>query len=242
MEEEIVRLLAQADLALQTRNDFIAIAAHELKTPLTSILGYATLLYDRALPDLKDEDIALLSIVIAQAGKLNMMITTLLDISRIQQGRLSIQPFHSDLATLIREVVLQLQITTDHTLSMVIPDHLICLIDSPRIEQVVRNVLTNAIKYTRDEGVVSISLDRVGDEAILVVADHGIGIPAADLPHVFELFYRADNLGASVNTQISGLGLGLFVSHEIVALHHGSIILLSDGPHQGTTCIVRLPL
>lgn len=241
--EEIERLLGEAQTALRIRDDFLSVAAHELKTPLTSIIGFAQLLKHRAWDDLKPADRKVLQVVLHQSDKLNGMINAVLDVSRIAQGRLDIRKAPHDLAALVSQMCEQMQITTEHhTIASTLPDELPFSFDQSRIEQVVRNLISNAIKYMPDGGHVSLSLDHVGNEAILSVTDHGIGIPAEALEHLFEQYYRAENVGTNVNTGISGLGVGLYVSNEIVKQHGGTLTALSDGRYKGATFIMRLPI
>ena len=241
--QEMERLLKQAEEALRIRDNFLSVAAHELKTPLTSVIGFAQLLKHRAWGNLSEADQKVLQVVLHQSDKLSAMIDAVLDVSRISQGRLDIRRQDCDLAALVSTMCTQMQITTEHhTIQCDIPKRLPCSIDQKRIEQVVRNLLSNAIKYMPDGGLVSLSLNRVADEAILTVTDHGIGIPAEALEHLFEQYYRAENVGTNVNTAISGLGVGLYVSSEIVKQHGGTITALSDGRYRGATFIVRLPV
>jgi signal transduction histidine kinase len=136
-----------------------------------------------------------------------------------------------------------MQITSEvHVVSSMTPDNLLCQMDEHRIEQVIRNLLSNAIKYMPHGGPCSIVLEQVGNEAVITVTDDGIGIPKESLPHLFNQYYRADNVGTNINTAISGLGVGLYVSSEIVKQHGGTITALSDGLYKGATFIVRLPL
>lgn len=242
-QEEMERLLLQAQEALRIRDDFLSIAAHELKTPLTSIIGYAQLLEHRSMRSLSADDQRVLRVVLNQSDKLNAMINALLDVSRIQQGRLEIRRHTCDLALLVQQVVDQMQMTTEqHIIKVELPPSLICSLDGNRIEQVIRNLLSNAIKYEPDGGEVFVLLTHNDKEAMLTVIDHGIGIPPEAIPHLFEQYYRAENVGPKVNTAISGLGVGLYVSSEIVKQHGGTITAISDGKHRGATFVVRLPL
>jgi signal transduction histidine kinase len=238
---------AEAEAAVRLRDVFFSVAAHELKTPLTSLLGQAQLLLRRiargrsGMPD--DLDATLVrsaSVVAAQAERLNKMVSSLLDIARIDQGRLAIDQMPLDLGALARQVVEEVQPTLgQHTvLFEEEPDDVTIEGDALRLEQVLQNLISNAVKYSPDGGVVRVRVARRASRALLEVEDQGIGIPEAQLPHLFDRFYRADN---TVPYHISGMGIGLFVVREIVGLHGGEITVKSQ-QGAGSTFSIWLPL
>ena len=235
------RRYAEAQAAIRTREDFLAIAAHELKTPLTSLIGYTQLLQRRAASDATTSarDRQALQVLGAQADRLATLVGALLDVSRIETGhfRLECQPL--DLAALVRQTVEALQPTlAQHTLQYHGPEAPLVLAgDALRLEQVVQNLLQNAIKYSPAGGPIVVALTQQADQAILTISDPGIGIPAAAQAHLFERFYRA----ANAEQASSGVGIGLYVVKEIVSRHHGTVDVTSvEG--QGSTFTVRLPL
>jgi signal transduction histidine kinase len=239
---ENIRLYQEVQDALRTREEFLAIAAHELKTPITSMLSYTQLIMRRAERK-PDADPALqrsLQALSGQIRRLNRMVFALLDLSRIQSGQLLLERQLVDLQTLLDGVVEELRPTlTDHTLRFEDSDEpLIIEGDDLRLEQVFFNLLSNAIKYSPSGGLVTLQVRRVGKQIEVVVADQGIGIPAAAIPQLFERFFRVQN---NATDQIAGMGLGLYVVREIVSLHGGTVSVASE-EGAGTSFTVSLPL
>jgi signal transduction histidine kinase len=241
-EAEREALLAQTQQALKIRDDFLSIAAHELKTPLTSILGFSQLLHHRAFDDLKPEDQRVVQTILAQSDRLSFMINALLDTTRIQQGTIRLELRACDAMELTRKVVDTVQISTArHKIVFECPDPVIVArLDRARIEQVLRNLVSNAVKYSPTTNRIVVSLVDGPQDVTWIVHDYGIGIPPEDLDRIFDQYYRGSNLGPHINTQISGLGIGLYVSKVIVELHGGTIGVESR-VNQGSTFIVRIP-
>lgn len=239
--EEMRRQHMEAQEALRLRDEFLSIAAHELKTPLTSLLGYAQVLQRRLQREgrLQPRDQHALNMVISQSRRLNDMVCSLLDISRIQAGQLNIRRAAMDLCALVRRLALELAPTLDkHRIEFDCPDEGAWIEgDELRLEQALQNLLQNAIKYSPDGGAIRVSVRGEGAWARITVADEGIGIPAAAQPHLFQRFYRAGNVEAQ---SISGIGIGLFVVKEIVGLHGGTIAFEST-EGQGSSFTISLP-
>lgn len=239
---ENARLYQAAQKAIQVRDQFLSIAAHELKTPLTSLLGNAQLLQRRTERGGMGADAGAkaIRVIVGQATRLNKMILGLLDVSRIESGRLSIERVPVDLCALTRRVVEEIQPTLDkHSVDCQTPsDPLIVDGDKMRLEQVVQNLLSNAIKYSPNGGPITVRVDHDRNQARMLVTDVGIGIPKQEQPDLFQRFYRASN----TDTQyMSGMGIGLSVVKEIVTLHEGTIGVEScEGA--GSTFTVNLPL
>lgn len=233
--------LASAEAATRERDLLISIAAHDLRTPLTAILGQAQLLQRRVgSSGLDERNRRSLTTVVEQAERLNAMIGTLLDLSRIQEGQLTIQPKPVQLQGFIERVAAAVQSTTvAHTISLDLPETpLVIHADPVRLEQVLHNLLGNAIKYSPGGGQVAISAVADGTDVRIVVRDQGIGVPAAALPHLFTRFYRASNANEQ---QTSSLGVGLFIVRELVQAHGGSVTVEST-EGVGSSFTVRLPL
>lgn len=233
---------ALAEAAVRVRDSFLTVAAHELKTPLTALLGQAQLVQRRTQRDgtLSERDKRSLQVIVEQTGRINTMVTDLLDVARLEGGQLQIERAPLDLAALVRRVVEEQPPTAQgHTLVADLPAQpLLLAADRLRIEQVLQNLLSNAIKYSPQGGAVRVSVERWGEQARLVVHDQGVGIPTDALPHLFTKFYRASNAQTSV---VSGAGIGLYVVREIVGLHGGTVDV-SSTPGQGTAFTVTLPL
>ncbi len=231
----------EAQQALQIRDDFLSIAAHELKTPITAITGHLQLMQRRAERNnsLSERDQRALRTLNEQTLRLNRLIHTVLDISRLQIGQLAIEHAPLNLQALVQQVVETTAATAErHQLALHIPDHAVTVVgDEVRLEQVLQNLIQNAIKYSPEGGPIEITLAEQPDAVTLTVTDHGIGIPDGALEHLFACFYRAANVAG---THISGMGVGLYVVKEIVALHGGSIDVRS-AENQGSTFALSLP-
>lgn len=233
---------AEAQEAVQLRDLFFAVASHELKTPITSLLGHAQLLQRRLGPaqPVTERDQRALQVIVEQAARLSRMVTEMLDAGQIAAGRLSVERAPLDLGALARRVVAEIQPTlTRHSLCYDAPDEALMVNgDELRLEQVLYNLVQNAVKYSPAGGQVQVRLERRGERACLAVADQGIGIPQQALGSLFQRYYRADNVE---ERGIGGLGIGLYVVKEIVSLHDGEIeVASSEG--EGSTFTIYLPL
>jgi signal transduction histidine kinase len=240
-QEQQARVVAETAVAL--RDQFLSIASHELRTPITALLTAVTLLQRRLQGELARDDVQRQSFAVLrrQLARLDALITTMLDVSRIESGQLALTWATVDLVALARMVAQEAQSTAEvHTIELDVPatHELLVRGDALRLEQALHNVLQNAIKYSPEGGVVRVELQRVGAWASLTLTDQGIGIPEVALPQIFDQFYRAPTVRSE---HISGLGIGLFVTHEIVTLHGGEIAV-SSTEGLGTTVTVRLPL
>ena len=240
------RLYYATQKALKERETFLSVAAHELKTPLTGLKGFTQVL-NRQL--VRDEKYALdpvrikrtLDIINKQSDKLTYLIDQLLDISRIESGKLQLDLRETEVVGLIRELVEQAQSRTNrHNLTFNTDgESLLVRIDPVRYEQVVNNLIDNAIKYSPEGGFITVDLGQVTNSPPafrLSVTDYGLGIPVERRPHIFERFYQAHD-----TTLITGMGLGLFICREIIQLHGGEIH--AEFPEEGgTTFVVTVPL
>jgi signal transduction histidine kinase len=235
------RLDEEVQQALAARDEFLSLAAHELRSPLATLVGYLRLLEQRGAPleALPQLDPATPHIMAAQAERLNRLLDALLDLARIQSGQLPFQTEPVDLITVIGRVVERLEAGPQQR---VVWQHeegpLTVSGDVVHLEQVVYNLVDNALKYSPASGRVTVWAGRERAQAVLVVRDEGIGIPKADQAHLFQRFYRAGN--ASTYTA-GGLGIGLYLAGEIVR-HHGGQITVQSTEGQGSTFTVRLPL
>jgi signal transduction histidine kinase len=238
------RLYREARAAVSLRDEFLSVAAHELKTPLTSLRGYAQLLArefarGEANPDRARRAAYTIQV---QSDKLARLVAQLLDVSRLQSGKLAIERTPTNVSALMRDIIesarTQLQ---EHILVARLPTELGAAIDPLRIEQVVTNLIDNAIKYSPEGGQIDVALEcEPADEMVrIVVRDRGVGVPPEHRAHIFDRFYQAHAGGPL--TSMAGMGLGLYISRQIVELHGGSIEAQfpEDG---GTRFVVRLPL
>jgi PAS domain S-box-containing protein len=235
-EDERLRL-AQAQEAIRLRDEFLSIASHELKTPLTAL--QLLLLNSRELVSGDDEQLAK-KIERAQriGDRLGMLVEALLDVSRIATGKLKLNVESFDLVEAVREVCERLRdsaIGAGCELSLVLDGPVQGRWDRLRIEQVLMNLISNSIKYAA-AGPIQVSLARQADQAVLEVRDQGPGIPDADLSRIFERFERV----ASAR-HYGGMGLGLYVARQIAEAHNGTIAA-SNLPDKGACFTVRLPI
>jgi len=236
---ERARLYDQAEQAVRARDSLIAIASHDLRGPLTALLGQALLFVRRAeRAGLDPKLVSSAQIIAQQATRLDRMIGALLDLSQIQGGQLTLTLAPLDLHSLLQRLTDTLQPTLQaHTLTFESSGVARLLGDELRLEQVFYNLIGNAAKYSPAGGTIRARLERRGDELCVSVADEGIGIPPEALPRLFEQFYRAPNVASGV---IVGMGLGLYLVREIITRHGGSVDVESvEG--QGSTFTVCLP-
>jgi PAS domain S-box-containing protein len=241
-EREIQIARNRAEQALRVRDQFLSLASHELKTPLTSILGHVQLLLRRVEREnsLSARDLRTLGLIANQTTRLNRMLLALFDLSRIETGQLSMEWQPVDLCALLSQVVDEAQPALgERVIELQQPGRpLIIQGDDLRLYQVFDNLLQNAMKYSPVEMPILVTVAQHEAQACVDVQDRGIGIPEAALPQLFERFYRAENVQAA---NISGLGIGLFIVKEIVHLHGGHMTVKSiEG--QGSTFTACFPL
>lgn len=233
---------AAAQEATRVRDIFLSIASHELKNPLTSLLGNAQLLQRRSARAgvVSDRDQHTIDVIIDQASRLNKLITALLDVSQMEAGQLSIERIPLDLSELAQRVVADIQPTlTHHTITISTPAAPLMIAgDALRLEQVLQNLLQNAMKYSPAGGHIAVQVEQRNQMASVAIRDQGMGIPAQALPRLFERFYRADQ---GHGGGIRGLGIGLYVVKEIITLHGGTITVAST-EGIGSTFTISMPL
>lgn len=234
------RLRRAEERKVAARDEFLAVAAHELKTPITSLqLATQYLLRELDVGHPLDERRVRTAAeaLISQTKRLTALVGQLLDTVRVQASRMDLDLRDEDVAELARRVAREAQaMTTRHEIEVAAPDSLVAQVDCIRLEQVLRNLLDNAVKYS-PPGQITVALLPEGDWLRLSVRDHGPGVPPGARDRIFDRFYQArkEDRGGG------GLGLGLHVSKHIVELHGGSIA--ADFPAGGgTRIIVRLPM
>jgi signal transduction histidine kinase len=258
--EEIAALYRQAQQNVEQlqqldrlKSRFLSMASHELKTPLTSISGLSQVLLRRMRRRLEQGQpsaeewsteqrahVERLELLNSQTSRLGRLIDELLDVSRIESGKLDFRLEPVDLAALVDEVAQRLQLTTNvHTIEMHLADPAAAKVraDRDHLEQVLDNLVTNAIKFSPNGGTIRVAQRVVGDDVVLSVSDPGVGIPEDQLEVIFGLFYQAED---PVSRRSGGMGLGLFIAREIVS-RHGGRIWADSAPGQGSTFNVSLP-
>jgi signal transduction histidine kinase len=228
----------QAEEASRLKDEFIATLSHELRTPLNALMGWIWQLRHTALTE-EARGRALDSLE-RNAQMQAQLINDLLDVSRISKGKLLLQMRLVDLRRTVESAVdvVRAAVERQH-LSLALNLESVCVAgDQARLQQVVINLLTNAVQFTPHGGRIAVDLHTSGEEAVLAVRDTGSGINPAFLPHIFDQFRQGEG---GVSRRHGGLGLGLTVVKQLIDLHDGSVTAESAGPGQGTTFTIRLP-
>ena len=229
---------AQLQKEVQYKNDFIGIASHELKTPLTTLKAYTQILQKKAVKDGNTEIISGLNKMDKQVNKLNVLISDLLDVTKIEQGNLKLKEEKFSLSDLTIEIIDDMQKSAaKHTIVFDKKSDVTVNADRERIGQVITNLLSNAIKYSPKADRILVDVIERDNTVQVQIKDFGVGISEAQLAKVFERFYRVN--GTREDT-FPGLGLGLYISSEIVKRHGGSIWAESI-PTDGTTFYFSIP-
>ncbi len=236
------RARIEAQRAARMKDEFLATLSHELRTPLNAILGWTQILRRPragAQPDLHHG----LEVIERNARAQIQLVDDLLDLSRIMSGRFRLDLRRLESADVLRGVLDSARPAAEAKgirLDATIPLEAGTIVaDAGRLQQVVWNLLTNAIKFTPRAGSVHVSLNRVETQVEMTVTDSGVGIPPQFLPHVFDRFSQQDG---TASRSYSGLGLGLAIAKQLVELHGGAIVAQSEGEGRGATFVVTLPL
>jgi PAS domain S-box-containing protein len=223
------------------KDEFIALVSHELRTPLTSILGYLELILEGEVGELVDEQRHFLAVIDRNARRLLRLVGDLLFVAQIEAGKLSLDCGLVDLRALVEESVEGFRPrATERGLELVLELERLPAItgDHTRLGQLLDNLLSNAIKFTPADGKVTVRLGARGEAVLVEVVDTGVGIPAEELEHLFQRFYRTTR---ATKDAVQGTGLGLAISKAIAEAHGGSIHVTST-EGEGTTFSVELPV
>ncbi len=237
---ENARLYRAAQEANRIKDDFLATLSHELRTPLNAILGWARMIERGGLS--QERTAHGIASIRRNAEAQSRLIGDILDIARIRSGKLSIDLQRLDLQAVVAAAAETLEADADakHVKLEASSDPaLIVQGDPSRLQQILWNLVSNAVKFTPDGGTVRIEARRSGTRAVIVVRDTGVGIEPDFLPRVFDRFRQGD---ASTTRYHSGLGLGLAITKHLAELHGGRVWAESDGPNLGATFTVELPL
>jgi PAS domain S-box-containing protein len=231
----------EAEAANRAKDEFLSVLSHELRTPLNAILGWTRMLKSGSLDDARNSQA--IETIERNARLQNNLIEDLLDVSRIISGKIRIEKEKLDLtfvAVSAVETVRPLAEAKGVTIETQGAGERIEICgDATRLQQIVVNLMNNAVKFTPSGGSVTVRLSKTDEKARLEIADTGIGIGAELLPHIFDRFRQADS---TTQRNHSGLGLGLTIVRHLVELHEGGIFAGSDGEGKGATFIVEIPL
>jgi CheY-like chemotaxis protein len=231
---------ADAVAANRLKDDFLATLSHELRTPLNAILGYSRMLRSGVIE--RERQARALEIVERNASALSRMVADVLDVSRIVAGKVQLNVQLIDLPVVVQEAIATIRPAAEakgvRLQTVMDPEAGPVQGDGDRLQQVIWNLLSNAVRFTSRNGLVQVRLHRVDSNLEIVVSDTGAGIAPEFMPHVFERFRQADS---RLSREYGGLGLGLAISRELVELHGGTIRAESDGLGKGATFSVMLP-
>jgi signal transduction histidine kinase len=242
LQRELAKKNAELEHLSALKDQFLGMAAHDLRTPLSIILGYSSFLEEDLSGDLAEEQAEFLSVIRSSSRFMLHLVNSLLDVATIESGKLELELQPTDLAALVARTVslnatlaegkrIRLACECDERLPQM-------ALDGPKMEQVLNNLLSNAIKFSYPDGTVVVRLVRQGDYAVLSVADHGRGIPEEQLDELFQWFARTRVKGTAGE---KGTGLGLAIAQKIVEGHMGDIWVEST-LGQGSRFYVSLPI
>ena len=241
MGSQLENTLEQLKTAEKLRRDFVANVSHELRTPITSIRSYAETL--EATPDLpKETEKEFLNVIINESDRMTKIVQDLLELSRFDSGHLQLELDSVSIERSLRDVYAAIALEAKkrgHTFNLELEWRMPKIKgDKSRIEQVLMNIISNAVKYTPDGGLIDIFGGTKKGRVWVSVSDNGVGIPQEDISHVFDRFYRVDK---ARSRESGGTGLGLSIAKEIVSRHGGEIVIKSE-PGRGTEVTIYLPI
>jgi signal transduction histidine kinase len=242
--DERTRALELSNAALREadrkKDEFLATLAHELRNPLAPLQNAARILESDAITDSQRKWSR--EVIARQVGHMALLLNDLLDVSRITRDRLELKMGNVSLDAIIRsavEIARPLIDAKKHLLEIIVPpEEIELIVDSLRMSQVVTNLLTNAAKYSDAGGTITIKAARESNEVSISVKDTGIGLSAAAIENIFEMFSQVES---ALERSQGGLGIGLALARGLVELHGGTIHATSDGPGFGSTFTIRLP-
>lgn len=223
----------------EQKDDFIGIASHELKTPVTSIKMYGQILKQSYGKKDEEKTKYILTKMDEQINRLNELVASFVNVYKLKTGKLILKKKKFNLSKLVTEIIGNFQYTINtHTITQEGETDIMILADKERISQVLINIISNAVKYSQQPSKIIVGISKDKKRAIVSVQDFGMGIPIEQQSKVFERFFRVKGMKES---KIPGLGLGLFISNEIVKQHKGELWLVSK-KDKGTTFYFSLPM
>jgi len=238
-----IKLREKLEIANNAKSEFVSIASHQLRTPLTAVKGYISMMIEGTYGKLSQELIRPLQNVYESNERLTKLVNDLLDLSRLEAGKIEFSPQLTSLEKIVFDITEELKINADKKglyLKLIKPAKALpeIMVDQPKIRQVILNIIDNAIKYTRDGGI-TIELRKTDSQEQIIIADTGIGVSQDEIKSLFQMFSRA-SAGAKLHTD--GSGVGLHVAKKFIEMHHGRIWVESEGKDKGSTFYIELPI
>ena len=227
----------------KSKSEFISIASHQLRTPLTSIKGFTSLLTEGAYGKISHEKKEVLDKIYVSNERLIALVDNLLNISRIERGKMEYDFQKVDIKDLVGNIVKVMKIQAKSKklflkLRSKIKSSLLIEIDRSKIIEAIGNLIDNGIKYT-EKGGVTITLEKKGKFVVVAVSDTGVGVEPDEIPELFDKFSRGKEIH---KLYTEGTGLGLFIAKKLVEAHHGKILAKSLGEEKGSTFLIELPI
>ena len=225
------------------KSEFISRASHELKTPITSIYGGSQILLELYKDKISSDAIEFIELINRGGKRIKLLIDNLLDASRIESDKLRLNLQNEDLTKIVRDSTNEIRYLANKRNLIIeqdLPETVNILVDKIRIEQVITNLISNAIKNTPRKGILSIVLEDKSDSVLFKVTDSGIGLTEKEMDKLFKKFGKIERVGPKMDIDIEGSGLGLYISKEIMDLHGGNIWVESEGRNKGSTFYFKL--
>lgn len=242
-KKEIETKLKELDIM---RKDFIDKASHELKTPITTIYGAYQLLDNNYKDKFDSDEREIFEMAFNGTRRLKKLVDDLLDVSRLESDMFKLEKERVDLSNLIKNCVNEMKYlmkVRDQTYSLILPNSFYMNIDSSRIELVIINLISNAIKYTPSKGSITLKLEKKNNFALISISDTGIGLTPKDFNNLFKKFSKISKpIHTELETDLESTGLGLHIAKAIVDLHGGEIWAESEGKNEGSTFFIKLPI
>ena len=238
-----IKLREKLEIANNAKSEFVSIASHQLRTPLTAVKGYISMMVEGAYGKLSQELLKPLQNVYESNEKLIKLVNDLLDLSRLEAGKIEFSPTLNSLEKIVSGIIDDLKINADKKglyLKLIEPKEALpeIMVDQPKVRQIVLNIIDNAIKYTK-EGGITIRLEKTDSQERIVISDTGIGITEDEIKNLFQMFSRA---ASSTKLHTEGSGVGLHVAKKFIEMHQGRIWVESEGRDKGSTFYIELPL
>jgi signal transduction histidine kinase len=242
-EQAISELLVQAQEASRVKSDFLNMAAHELRTPLSVVIGYLSMLSDGSLGEPPPNWVRPLEMLNLKTAELNKIVEDLLAAARLAGGAFPEEMAECDLGQLAREAVERMapraELMTAETHVEVPNEPVVVRADAVHVSRILDNLLNNALTYTRGQPWIRLTVGRRNGDAIVEIEDHGIGIPEHAQERIFERFFRANDPRVPPHP---GTGLGLYISRELAQRHNGKLVVAHSTPGSGSTLSLMLPV